>query len=71
MILTVLTVLICTIIIFVLGIRWGYKWCTRESGELFQSMFDEGVVILKTLEGWDGTEEAFQNIKKWMLSGNI
>jgi len=49
-------------IFLILGILIGYKFCAYISGVEFQKMYDQGLMILKTEDGWDGTDQAWKSL---------
>jgi hypothetical protein len=49
--------LLCAVF-FILGIVIGYKYCARVNGHLFQALYNGGVIIVKTEDGWQGTDVA-------------
>jgi len=49
-------------IFLILGILIGYKFCAYISGVEFQKMYDQGLMILKNEDGWDGTDQAWKSL---------
>jgi hypothetical protein len=49
-------------VFFILGVVVGFRYCAWVNGNVFQAMFDNGVMVLRTDDGWDGTDEAWKSI---------
>jgi hypothetical protein len=48
-----------------LGIFIGYRACADISGRIFQALYDEGLMIIKTEDGkWQASDKA----KEWLKS---
>ena len=48
-----------------LGAYIGYTFCKGIDGDLFQAMYDAGILVIKTDNaGWDGTPEAMEDVRK-------
>jgi hypothetical protein len=46
----------------ILGVVIGYRYMVWVNGNVFQGMYDSGIIVIATEDGWDGTDEAWRSI---------
>ena len=45
-----------------MGIAIGFKYCSWVNSTLFQMLADQGQLVLKTEDGWMGSDDAIREI---------
>jgi hypothetical protein len=50
----------------VIGALAGYRYCAHVNGCIFQAFYDNGTIIVETVDGWDGTKDAWKSVAKWL-----
>ena len=61
---TLLFIILGALLCVGLGVAIGYHHRERKDDETFQAMADQGVIVVKTEDGWMGTKRAFDEIAK-------
>ena len=61
---TLLFIILGALLCVGLGVVIGYHHRERKDDETFQAMADQGVIVVKTEDGWMGTKRAFDEIER-------
>lgn len=59
---TIIAVIVGGLACVGLGVWAGYKYCAHVHGKIFQALLTQGVMVLKTNDGWQGQPAAFLSI---------
>ena len=61
---TIIAIIAGALLCVGLGMWIGYRHRERKDDETFQAMTDQGVIVVKTEDGWMGTKKAFDETER-------
>lgn len=61
---TLLIIIGCALVLVGIGVGIGYKVCADINGKIFQALYDCGLMIIKTDDGWEGDPGAVADLKR-------
>jgi hypothetical protein len=53
---TLLIIIGAALVLVGMGAWIGYKVCARINGKIFQALYDQGLMLLKSQDGWQGND---------------
>jgi hypothetical protein len=56
---------IIAFVALVIGIIAGFKYAAYCNGKVFQALLDQGVMVVRSSDGWEGKPSAFLSIMTW------